>query len=88
MEGSSMIEKRCKIEFKKASYITIKCEKCKSETSIPLHGDYTAETCGVCNRHFGAPLIAYIKNLKKLEFLSEEFDVCLVSIEDGASLGT
>lgn len=80
-KGNYMIEKRCKIDFKKASYITIKCAKCKSETSIPLQGDYTTQTCGVCEKHLGEPLIAYVKNLKKLEFLSDEFDVSLVSIE-------
>ncbi len=80
-KGNYMIEKRCKIEFKKANYIAVKCARCGSETNIPLHGDYVTQTCGVCEQHFGTPLIAYIKNLKKLEFLSEEFDVSLVSIE-------
>lgn len=81
MPRNHMIEKRCKIEFKKANYISVTCSKCQSETSIQLHGEYNTETCGVCDKHFGTPLVSYIKNLKKLEFLSDDFDVSLVSIE-------
>lgn len=76
-----MIEKRCKIEFKKANYISVKCSKCGSETNMPLQGRAMAQRCGVCEEFFGVPLVKYIENLKKLEFLSEEFDVSLVRVE-------
>ncbi len=82
MKGNFMIEKRCKVDLKKAPYVSIKCKRCKGETSIALDGEFSANKCGICEMYFGEELINYIKNLKKKKAISSDFEVSIVSIED------
>ncbi len=82
MKGNFMIEKRCKVDLKKAPYVSIKCKRCKGETSIALDSEYLPQNCGVCDNYLGQELIRYIENLKNKKAISSDFEVSIVSIED------
>jgi len=78
-----MIEKRCKIAFADATFISVACKRCGGETNIPMQARKEIEVCGVCGIYFGEQTVAYIRNLKKTTMLedNEDVSVSLVSVE-------
>ncbi len=83
MKGKIMIEKRCKIDIKEATFISVKCKTCGAETNIPFKSDRYVETCSLCGAYFGS-YASYIKKLRDINSFDEDkFEVSLVSVEDG-----
>jgi len=78
-----MIEKRCKIDLRDATFISVECKRCKGETNIPMQTHKNIELCGICGVHFGQQTVDYIRNLKRTTMLedNEDVKVSLVSVE-------
>jgi len=79
-----MIEKRCKIDISKATFISVECDHCHGETNIPMMNPKEVQVCGVCGHYFGEMVVRYIANLRKTSMINGEgveVRVSLVSVE-------
>jgi len=82
MQGNFMIEKRCKINVKKADFIVLSCKKCGGETHIPFKTDRLVEICSICGTGFGAQISSYSKRIREIHlFADENADISIVSVE-------
>lgn len=83
MQRRIMLEKRCKIGFRDADFLEIKCKNCSTTCNVAMDSITKFNSCPVCGCAPGVELQNYLRTISNIKFsLDKDFDISLVSVCD------